>query len=245
MTRKVLTCLSLLVLSAGSAWSAGINLAWDDCPAGAASFLETFACNTEVGDHTLFGSFVAPAGVQAMSANDITVELATEGATLPDWWMLGNGRCRPASLLLDTDFTTGSHACYDYWQGGAIGAISESLLGGNRARIRAVFALPSGDPRITTVPEGTHVYSFKAIINNLKSSGLVACAGCSAEACINLTLIQLDQPPEAGPIIPLTNPDVNQYVTWQGWSNPNPAFGCPAITPARSQSWGSIKALYR
>jgi hypothetical protein len=48
MTRRVLTCLSLLVLSAGPAWSAGINLAWDDCPAGAASFLETFACNTEV-----------------------------------------------------------------------------------------------------------------------------------------------------------------------------------------------------
>jgi hypothetical protein len=242
MTRIVLTCLSLLVLSAGPGWSAGINLAWNDCPAGAASFLETFACDTEAGNHTLFGSFVAPAGVQAMSANDVIVDLATEGATLPDWWMLGTNRCRPASLILNTNFSE-SHACYDYWQGGAIGALSESLPGGNRARIKAVFALPAGDPRITSVTEGTHVYSFKFILNNLKTVGPAGCAGCSAEACINLALIQLDQPPEAGPIIPLTNPDVRQHVTWQGWSNPT--FGCPAITPTRSQTWGSIKALYR
>jgi hypothetical protein len=246
MTRKVLTCLSLLVLCAGRAWSAGINLAWDDCPAGAgASFVKTFACDTNAGSHTLFGSFVAPAEVLQVSANEVTIDFATAGALLPDWWMLGTGRCRPTALSLDVDFTAGSHACYDYWQGGAIGGTAELLLGGNRARIKAVYALPAGDPRITSIPEGTHVYAFKIILNHQNSAGLGACTGCGAEACISLVFIKLNQPVAVGPAIFITNPDVSQYVTWQGWSNLNPAYGCPTITPTRTQTWGSIKALYR
>jgi hypothetical protein len=36
----------------------------------------------------------------------------------------------------------GPFTCYDYWQGGAIGAIQEDAPVGNRVRIKGVFALP-------------------------------------------------------------------------------------------------------
>jgi hypothetical protein len=41
----------------------------------------------------------------------------------------------------------------------------------------------------------------------------------------------------------LTNPASAQHVIWQAWSDPS--GGCPQVTPAKPQTWGSIKALYR
>jgi hypothetical protein len=137
---------------------------------------------------------------------------------------------------------------YDYWQAGAIGALAWSVLPSatNRCRIKGVFALPAGDPRITSIPEGTHVYSFKANINHAKSTGLGACAGCTDEACIVLQSIRLNQPvASGGAFINLTNPATVQHVIWQAWSTNDPNSQCPLITPAKTRSWGSIKALYR
>jgi len=154
-----------------------LNLGWNDCGGAPPTLDRVFTCTTNSGIHTLFGSFVAPSCVNAMSANEIVMDVQTPGATLTPWWGMRTGSCRASSSLGGNfDFTAGPFTCYDYWQGGAIGGTAEFLLGGNRARIKAVYALPAGDPRITSVPEGTHVYSFKAIINNLKSSGLAACA---------------------------------------------------------------------
>jgi hypothetical protein len=242
--------ISLLALSAGHAGAAGIDLGWDDCPGGAAySVIKTFACDTNVGFNTMVGSFVAPAGVVAMSANEIVIDMITGGPALSPWWAMATGQCRPSSSLLgDFDFTLGPFTCYDYWQAGAIGALAWSVLPytTNRCRIKGVFALPAGDARITSIPEGTHVYSFKGRINNAKSTGLGACAGCSDEACIVLQNIRLNQPVSAGGhSIYMTNPATVQHVIWQAWSTGDPVYQCPLITPAKTRSWGSIKALYR
>lgn len=245
MTSRLLLHAALLAMSALPARASGINLGWDDCPGGAAySAIKTFACDTNAGIHTLVGSFIAPAGVEMMSANEVIIDMATAGAALPDWWKLGTGRCRPTSLSLNVDFQTGPFTCYDYWQGGAIGGISQDPAIGNRVRIKSVLALPAGDPRITSVAEGVHVYSFKVNLNSAKTTGLGSCAGCNVEACIVLLSIRLNQPPPLNSIF-LSSPATAQHVTWQGWSNPNPIFACPYITPAKRQTWGSIKALYR
>lgn len=235
-----------ILLGVGSASAAGINLGWNDCPGGATySVLETFACDTNVGVHTMVGSFVAPAGVVMMSANEITIDFQTSGALVPAWWQTRSTYCRAGSLGSSFDFTGGPFTCYDYWQGGAIGALSEDLPGfANRGRIKGVFALPAGDTRITSVPEGTHVYSFNAILTNAKTTGLGACAGCGDEGCFVLQNIRLNQPPPLFTIT-LTNPETALHVLWQGWSTPDPTNQCPLVTPTRSRSWGSIKAIYR
>jgi predicted RecA/RadA family phage recombinase len=241
--------LTPLLFCAAQASAAGINLGWNDCPGGATySLTQTFACDTNAGIHTLVGSFVAPAGVEMMSANEIVIDVQTGGARLSAWWTYGTGQCRTASSLQGNfDFTAGPFTCYDYWQGGAIGALSWSIpaASANRCRIKGVFALPSGDSRATSIPEGTHVYSFKIILSNVKTTGLGACAGCSDEACLVLNTITINQPAPQPPRIQLTNPAPSAFVTWQGWSTIDPANNCPDVTPTRSRTWGSIKALYR
>lgn len=245
--KRFLFTIAPLLLGAATASAAGINLGWNDCPDGSSYALtETFVCDTNTGVHTLVGSFVAPAGVVAMSANEFVVDIATATNPLPDWWRMATGYCRAGSLVGNFDFTSGPFACYDYWQGGAIGGIAEDLTNASigRARIKGVFALPAGDPRITLVPEGTHVYSFKLIINDAKSTGSGSCTGCGEEMCIVLQLIRLDQHPPL-PIISLYNPATVQHAVWQAWTTSDPAHTCGGIVPARQKTWGSIKALYR
>jgi len=250
LSLQISLAVSLLALSAGRAGAEGLNLGWDDCPGGAAySVIKTFACNTNVGINTLIGSFIAPAGVIAMSANEIVMDVQTGGPVLPAWWKMASGQCRAASSVAGNfNFTAGPFTCYDYWQAGAVGAMAWSIIpfAANRCRIKGVVALPSGDPRITEIPEGTHVYSFKCNINNARSTGLGACAGCGDEACIMLNSIRINQPVSSGaPSIPLYNAATVQHVIWQAWTTTDPIYQCPVLTPTKSRSWGSIKALYR
>jgi hypothetical protein len=242
-----------LLFWAVDASAAGFNLGWNDCPSGPTYTLaETFACDTNVGIHTMVASFVAPAGIHQMSANEIVIDMQTGGAALAPWWTMATGQCRPASSLAGNfDFTAGPFTCYDYWQGGAIGGLQWSVFNPpaqgnlNRCRIKGVFALPAGDERITSIPEGLEVYSFKCNVNSAKTTGLGACTGCSDEACIVLNVITINQPAPDPPQVRLTSPAVSQYVIWQGWSTPDPHNACPAVTPTRNHTWGSIKALYR
>jgi hypothetical protein len=249
MNKKLLVFAALLALSAGSARAAGVNLGWNDCPAGGTYTLtRTFACNTNTGLNTLVGSFVAPAGVIQMSANEVVMDVQTGGATLAPWWTMAAGQCRAAaSVAGDFNFVGGPFTCVDYWQAGAIGSLSWSVLPNttNRCRIKGVFALPAGDARITSVPVDLEVYSFKCNINNAKSTGLGACAGCNAEACIVLNEITINQPAPDPPRTPITNPAASSHVIWQAWTTLDPNNLCPAVTPTRNKTWGSIKALYR
>jgi len=236
---------------------AGLNLSWDDCGSHGTQ-VQVFACDTNTGQHTMVGSFVAPEGIELMSANEVFMELQVNAPTIPDWWQVRTGACRPASTLAgDWDFTAGPYNCYDYWRGGAIGAWAEDAPQFSFPiyfqRIRGVFALPTGDLRITSVPPGTEVYSFKLSIKNSKSTGLGACIGCEAGACIILTQLNINQPSPYPPQTFIQNPAGRNFVSWQcmtGISNDENhpegicTFpGCP--TPVRAQSWGQIKQLYR
>jgi len=251
MRNSLLPCVALLALSAPPAWAAGISLGWNDCPGGATySLTKTFACDTNLGTHTLVGSFTAPAGVEAMSANETAIILQTNGNALPDWWKFGAGTCRSASLSGSAAFSSaGLTQCLDYWQDHGVAptpAYDVNFGAANRARIRELVALPAGDPQIGPLTEGTEVYSFKININSAATVGPGACAGCGDEACIVLQFINVLQPPGTpGGSFHLTNPAPAFYAIWQAWTNPDPANACPAVTPARQQTWGSIKAVYR
>jgi hypothetical protein len=237
-----LTCALFLVTSDSAVASpGGLNLGWNDCGGDPATLNRTFACNTNSGINTLVGSFVTPCCITAMNSNEIVMNLQSASATWPAWWGMATGLCRPSSLSTNFDFTAGFISCIDYWQGGAVGGQLLDQIVGNRARLRAVVALPAGDSRITAIPEGDEVYSYKVNINNQKSVG-GACPGCQTPVCIVLNSIKLVQPPGTpGGDKFVSAPAVRNFATWQGVI----VFDCYLATPARNTTWGSIKTQYR
>jgi len=93
----ILAAILAIALSASTVKSAGISLSWDDCGAHGV-LLRTFACDTNEGSHTLVGSFVAPAGVDSMSANEIVMDLESAEHSLPGW--AGSAGAWPARIPL-------------------------------------------------------------------------------------------------------------------------------------------------
>lgn len=167
-----------------------------------------------------------------MSATEIVMDLQSAGATLPAWWGMRTGLCRGSvSLVGNVDFTAGPFTCHDYWQGGANGSMAMDPPPSNRVRIKGVFALPAGDPRITGILEGTEVYSLKARIDNRKTSGLGACAGCGTGVCIVLNFNQPIGSPGAKYV---SSPANRAYATWQGG-----ASGTATPPPPRRTSPGA------
>jgi hypothetical protein len=196
----------------------------------------------------MFGTFVAPAGVLAVTGFASTMDLQTAGAPAP-WWDLRASLpagCRPASMTSSFDFTGGPFGCFDYWAGGAIGGQSADVPIGNRVRLKATAALPAGDSRIGPIAEGTEVYTFKLTVNNAKTVGLGSCGGCSQETCIVFNSMLVTQVPGTeGGNFTFSAPGTAAHVIWQAWTSGIPSEQCPAVTPAKSRTWGAIKAIYR
>jgi hypothetical protein len=95
---------------------------------------------------------------------------------------------------------------------------------------------------------GTEYFDFNLNVNNAKTVGTGACAGCTVPVCIVLNSINvvakgaLEQRFISTPTGPGSN-----YVTWQGGGVPTTpkGTGCPAATATRKSTWGSVKSLYR
>jgi hypothetical protein len=235
---------ALLIVSVrvAAAGPGGLNLGWNECGGMPATLNRTFACNTNLGFNTLVGSFVTPCCVTAMSANEVVMNLQSASPTWPSWWDLRTGMCRPGgSLFASVDFTAGPFTCLDYWEAVAVSGILMDQVAGNRSRIRIIAALPAGDPRIRPIEEGTEVYAFKVTVTNAKSVG-GACPGCLTPVCIVLNSININQPVgEPGRNKFVSMPAMRNYANWQGGISGD----CYMATPARSTTWGSVKALYR
>ena len=85
--------LGLIVMSASFAAAAGLNLAWTDCFSDGGTSNRTFACAANTGSNALFGSFVPPAGVTAMTGAEVVIDLLTEDPAFSNWWRMFTGYC--------------------------------------------------------------------------------------------------------------------------------------------------------
>ena len=241
-----ITCV-FLTLTAGvaAAGGGGLNLGWGACGGHPASLNADFACNTNTGAHSLWGSFVAPSFVTAMTGSEMVLDLQAASAEVPAWWaMRPSGTCRSGSLSSNFDFTTADPVCHDYWQGVGVGGhVQDPIVAGqNRTRFRLIAAIAQGSPEITAIPEGLEVYSFKLNINHARTTGAGSCPGCQVAACIVLNSIKLYQPADnPGGNKFISALAVRNFVTWQGGLGTY----CLDVTPARNTTWGSVKALYR
>jgi len=244
MKKALLLCGALLALSASVAAAAGVNFSWNDCGSfGAAN--KTFACNSNtLNGAIMYGSFIPPDGSSAITGEEVVIDLQSAGTTLPAWWAFKNaGTCRQNMLSATAAFTTGPFNCTDYWAGQAGGGMTAYITpyatAANRARLLIIYGTAIGNA--TAVDSATEYYAFNLIVTGQKTVGSGACAGCLDPVCLVLNEIKLTQPAGVGDFR-IQNPAGRNYVTWQGGVVQG---GCPAATPARNATWGSVKSLYR
>ncbi len=244
MKKVTLLCSVLLAFSATVASAAGINLAWTKCFGDGGVANRNFACNVNTGSNLAVGSLIAPAGVTAASGNEVVVDIQSAGTALPLWWAFKNaGTCRQTSLSLNFVADPSNVNCIDEFSGTAAGGIGAYTIGflGNPTRARMTAAIATATPG--PLDAGVEYFSFNMLINNAKTVGTGACAGCAVPVCMVLNSIKITQPVGVGDYkLSDAGAPGSNIITWQGGAVGG--GGCAAV-PARNATWGSVKSLYR
>jgi len=227
----------------------GVEIRWDNCFGDAGVPNKNFACDTNTGTHTLVGSFVPAWDIVNVNGLEIVVDLASSSASLPAWWQLKNaGTCRQSSIVMNFVPSLTSAVCADWGQSAELGGIAAyqiGLHGPNTARILAASAVPPSSAQNLT--GRAEYFAFNLVINNLKTVGTGACAGCSTPVCILFQGLRMTTPILennrylTGP----TNLTDSDFATWQGGGGGTGAAGCPAAVPTQQRTWGAVKSLYR
>lgn len=250
--KRILLFTTLLALSASPTSAApGVNLRWTNCFGDGGAINRNFACDTNVGSHVLVGSIELAADILMASGQEIVIDLAAAAPSLPAWWQFRTmGTCRQTSLGMNFVLPGTAVNCLDWANGqgaGGIGAYHIGSAGPNSARIVAAEAVPIA--ALTDLFYGTEYFVFNLVLNNAKTVGSDACAGCTTPVCIVYAQHRVTTPIAAndrrlsGP----TNGTDSFFAMWQGGGVPVTwrGIGCPAATPTRSSTWGAVKSLYR
>jgi len=236
----------LLLLAAGSASASGVNLSWDACTPEGGVQNKTFACNTNLGSRTMFGSFVlasdSPHAVGIVARVDITAA----ADSLPAWWRFdGPNLCR-VGLSSSFSFVSDPNTdCVDPWSGQATGATaayytfwtSPQVPGGNPATAQPLLICAVRIESAVALSAGTEYYGFKLTLSSTKTVGSGACAGCSTPVCITLSEVEVDGSDNSTQAV--TAPIVASTVTWQS------AGQCPGSFSSQNVSWGQIRSVLR
>jgi hypothetical protein len=226
------------------AHGAGINLFWDECGQAGVSN-KTFACDRNDGQEILIGSFVLPEDMPDFVGIIAQIDIRTPGA-LPDWWSHGDrftpgDECRDTTgLTVSPDFA-GLSACDDPYRGVLTSGYvyDVGFLSPDRARLR--FACGMEPQSANALAGGREYYGLKVILSHDAAVGPEECSGCGSPACIVLNEVRVSARDAVEEEVQLTYPDRQNYVEWQGEAIPR----CPEATPARSTTWGRVRALYR
>jgi hypothetical protein len=252
MKKVTLLCGLLLALTATVASAAGVGLRWNSCNSDPLSAInKNFACNSNTipGGATLVGSFtLGAAGLAQTSGNEVVIDLAAAGATLPAWWQFKNpGTCRGAAMTMNF---TGPAACVDWALGSAVGGIGAYNIGQrgpNTARVVAAFAVAPDN--LQDLSGGQEYFSFNLALTGAKTVGTGACGGCQTPVCLVFNSINLTTPILANNI-KLSGSESGadaDFATWQGGVGvtvPGAPPGCGAATPTQNKTWGAVKSMY-
>ena len=253
MKRLLLSASALLVaitVSSVAHAAPGINMAWTDCRSDGGLSNRAFACNTNSGSNVLVVSFVAPAGVTGMSGNELVIDLLSTTAPLPQWWAFRTvGSCRQNALSSNFVAPGTLINCVDPWSGqaaGGIGNYTQVAPGGGwtisptveSQHARMVIAIATASPG--PIDADVEYFSGNVTINNTKTVGTGACAGCADPVCIVLNSVKITQGVGIGDFTLSTPVSANSnMVTFQGTG-----ADCNAV-PVRNTTWGAVKGLYR
>ena len=256
MKKVTLLCGMLLAITATVASAAsGVNLRWSDCLIDGGLPNRPSACLSNAGSQSAVASFeLSAAGLSGVSGIEVVIDIATAGATLPAWWQFKNaGTCRQTSLTVNAVLPGTAILCTEWVPGGGSGGLAAYNIGSggpNTARIIAGFA--TGTP-LPNLNGGTEYFALNAKIDNQKTVGTGACAGCLVPACLICSSVKVATPPVIGQpsrdvtLFGPTNGTDSNFATWQGGGGITVGTrqGCPAAVPTRNATWGSVKTLYR
>jgi hypothetical protein len=245
---RLLLATAFVLVPAAPALADGVNLYWNNCSIGG-TMNKAFACDANAGVSVLVASFDPPTGITQLASSRAVIDLRSASNPMPSWWRLGAGGCREGSLSVS--FTPpASQFCADYWSGSALQELSYSTdLGSDPTRARIVLSFGKPQAVAGPVTAGTEYYAFELIMDNLKSTGAGACAGCLDPCCIVLNEITLYQTPGLGDYR-ICAPLTSNFVTWQGGAIggsgcPGAEYNYPCTTPVLNRTWGQMKGLYR
>jgi hypothetical protein len=239
MKKMLLLCGALLVVSASVAAAAPtLNLAWGTCLGEGGASLQTSACtanaNTGANAFVLVPSIVFDADVAGLIGFDSRVTITTPTA-LPAWWGVG---CTGKTSIVASSGTA-AYCLNDAFGGNGAGGnvpLSGSALYPfpNQYNIRFAFAVPTGVEVALTPGE----YETVAVtIQNSKTVGTGACAGCAGPACLTFAELQYAGINGVSGTITAGNSPI---AYWQA-----AGATCAGSTPTRNATWGGVKALYR
>ena len=239
--KRALLISAMLLATATAASAGGLNLRWTACAGDAGVQNRAFACNTNLGSNVMVGSFILDNNILQVNGNELVVDLTTASATLPDWWKFtAAGTCRQSSLSIAAHDGTACPDMFTLQASMNIAAYQMGLHGTNSARILCVNAVQTS--LIVDLFAAQEYGIAKWTVQNAKTVGTGACAGCTTPACITFNSANITT--EAGLSDTKLTTEASagsNYITWQGGTGTN----CPAATPTRNATWGSVKSLYR
>src|SRR6185503_3744622 len=130
MNRPLLVLIAIAALSAGvspQAHAGGINVSWNDC-GDSGAMNESFACNTNTGNHTLIVSYEPNAPMAGMVDNIVYLDVQNT-MPIPPWWQMYNGgSCRQTALTANANFAANT-GCTNPWTEVYAGGIASYQVG--------------------------------------------------------------------------------------------------------------------
>lgn len=238
MRRWVVASTACACLAAGTAhgqyYYGGVDLAWNDCGSTGAKD-QSNACATDTTALKLYGSFVAPPGLDACVGYQIRVGAQDVGLT--PWWDYSIGGCREGlwSLKADAPGTSCTPVAFGLAQGQTFTRYTGQYGGGVTFGANVSFLEPQ------VIAEGETFYAFTLTLRRPAPS---VCDGCCVPTCL-LAILEFYQ---ASGTITMEG-DFNGAATWQGGActvhgTSASSAGC-LPTPTKTSTWGSLKTLYR
>jgi hypothetical protein len=235
MKKLLLITGALLALTASLASANGqIHIAVGDC-GGAATISNP--CTGNTGSIILVGSFVSDQASSQVIAVESIVDIA-QGGTLSDWWRVDPAGCRAGKIT--ANFAFPSTLCNDLFGGAALGGLGilypgtgSSLIPANSERVDIYCAVDASTP--LTIDTATENSIFNMAISRVGTLGTGACTGCSTPTSMYLNDVAVGQEPG----FPTFHDSGDGNGQGCGYNGGN------TVTPTKSSSWGSIKALYR
>lgn len=246
-----------------------LRLSWDHCAAEGYVADRAFACDSNTGEEVLIASAVLGDDVPrvGIAAFESYLDITTTASTLPPWWGLSSGYCRPNGLLAGMDNLAVTSACVPWYR--ADGDLSRTPVGvlsfdygfDGPGSVRAHFMAAVGTDQGVTIPSGPQEYTFARFrLLHSKATGAGSCSGCLVPTCMGFGMVKLQYAPSSADHVALGTPA--STVTWQGayvssyqptppwmdyaWHPYRGNLQCATgPVPAHNRTWGLIKTMYR
>lgn len=262
MRRTLLAVLALCCFATTAHAAQGMNLAWDACFGDGGVRNKTFACDTNTGSEQLYVSFQLDSAFSQVTGLELYLLIATPAGLPGSWWQFRNtGTCRQTALNVSSAPLVTGGACVDFWQGMAAGGVSGYIVNLNPVgmnRLLAVYALPP--VAWASLDADVEYFGMRISITHAKTVGAGSCPGCLDPVCLGLENLLITRPAGFSSLrIAEETTFGSSTANWQGSASgsvrvqrDNPNFPnwfyrtlqCASATPARNNTWGSIKSLY-